>query len=145
MVRCFAVGLLELELTLIAEVSKEEGRALGIFASIVGHLGDGNFHEAIMVNKKDPVEFAAVEKAVHNMVDRALEMEGTCTVSHFPCPGTLLKCVIGRTCCRNEQEKRFTAGSWRRYFGCYEESEAGIGSTLVDESWEDIRYTRLKK
>jgi D-lactate dehydrogenase (cytochrome) len=66
---------------MIAEISKKEGEALGIFTSIVGHLGDGNFHEAIMVNKKDPIEFAAVEKAVHNMVDRALEMEGTCTVS----------------------------------------------------------------
>jgi D-lactate dehydrogenase (cytochrome) len=65
---------------MMIEISKREGESLGIFASIVGHLGDGNFHEAIMVNKKDPIEFAAVEKAVHNMVDRALEMEGTCTV-----------------------------------------------------------------
>ena len=35
---------------MMTEVSKKEGEALGIFASIVGHLGDGNFHEAIMGN-----------------------------------------------------------------------------------------------
>lgn len=87
------MGIVRSSTDTITEVSKEEGRALGIFASIVGHLGDGNFHEAIMVNKKDPVELAAVEKAVHNMVDRALEMEGTCTVSFATC-FLLLECTL---------------------------------------------------
>ena len=56
------------------------------FASIIS--------DATIVNKKDPVEFAAVEKAVHNMVDRALEMEGTCTVglSSFPAAILLTMC-----------------------------------------------------
>lgn len=54
---------------------------LGIFASILGHIGDGNFHESIMYNRHDPVEKERVEKCVHDMVDRALEMEGSCTVS----------------------------------------------------------------
>jgi D-lactate dehydrogenase (cytochrome) len=74
-------SLIAVEADGVTEISKKEGEALGIFASIVGHLGDGNFHEAIMVNKKDPIELSKVEKAVHNMIDRALEMEGTCTVS----------------------------------------------------------------
>jgi D-lactate dehydrogenase (cytochrome) len=56
-------------------------KELGVFSSIVGHLGDGNFHEAIMYHKSDPVESAAVEKHVKNMINLALEMDGTSTVS----------------------------------------------------------------
>lgn len=66
----------------IIEISKKEMDDLGLFASILGHIGDGNFHESIMYNSKDPKERAAVEKCVHDMVDRALEMEGTCTGEH---------------------------------------------------------------
>jgi D-lactate dehydrogenase (cytochrome) len=56
--------------------------SLGLFASILGHVGDGNFHESILYDSKDPRQRAAVEKCVHDMVDRALEMEGTCTGEH---------------------------------------------------------------
>ncbi|KAH3987161.1 hypothetical protein HBH64_017690 [Parastagonospora nodorum] len=66
----------------IIEISKKEMDDLGLFASILGHIGDGNFHESIMYNSKDPKERAAVEKCVHDMVDRALEMDGTCTGEH---------------------------------------------------------------
>lgn len=55
---------------------------LGLFASILGHVGDGNFHESIMYNKKDPKERAMVEQCVKNMVRRAIEMDGTCTGEH---------------------------------------------------------------
>lgn len=55
---------------------------LGIVASILGHIGDGNFHESILYDSKDPRERAAVEKCINDMVDRALEMEGTCTGEH---------------------------------------------------------------
>ncbi|KAI6777857.1 RNA-directed RNA polymerase (Sad-1) [Emericellopsis cladophorae] len=66
----------------IIEVSKKEMDDLGLFASILGHIGDGNFHESIMYNKKDPAERAKVEACVKNMVKRALNMEGTCTGEH---------------------------------------------------------------
>lgn len=66
----------------IIEISKKEMDDLGLFASILGHIGDGNFHESILYNRKNPKERAAVEKCVHDMVDRALEMEGTCTGEH---------------------------------------------------------------
>ncbi|KAF1966930.1 D-lactate dehydrogenase mitochondrial precursor [Bimuria novae-zelandiae CBS 107.79] len=66
----------------IIEVSKTEMDALGLFASVLGHIGDGNFHESIMYNSSDPKERAAVEKCVKDMVDRALEMDGTCTGEH---------------------------------------------------------------
>ncbi|KAF2460160.1 D-lactate dehydrogenase mitochondrial precursor [Lineolata rhizophorae] len=66
----------------IIEISKKEMDDLGLFASILGHIGDGNFHESILYNAKDPKERAAVEKCIYDMVDRALEMGGTCTGEH---------------------------------------------------------------
>lgn len=54
---------------------------LGLFASILGHIGDGNFHESIIYNPTNG-EKAKVEKCVKNMVKRALDMEGTCTGEH---------------------------------------------------------------
>ena len=70
-----------LSLICLAGLSKSEMDELGLFSNVVGHLGDGNFHEAIMYHKSDPVERAAVEKHVRVMIERALEMEGTSTVS----------------------------------------------------------------
>ncbi|PWY82202.1 oxidoreductase, FAD-binding protein [Aspergillus heteromorphus CBS 117.55] len=64
----------------IIEISKKELDNLGIFASILGHIGDGNFHACILYDRTDPEEKARVDKAVYDMVDRALEMEGSCTV-----------------------------------------------------------------
>lgn len=55
---------------------------LGLFASVLGHIGDGNFHESILYDAKNPKERAAVEACIHKMVDRALEMDGTCTGEH---------------------------------------------------------------
>ncbi|KAI1629022.1 D-lactate dehydrogenase [Exophiala viscosa] len=66
----------------IVDLSKKELDDLGLFASILGHIGDGNFHASILYNRKDPAERERVEHVVHNMVDRALEMEGTCTGEH---------------------------------------------------------------
>ena len=65
----------------LIEISKKEMDDLGLFASILGHVGDGNFHESIMYNAEDDEEKEAVEECVRTMVDRALDMEGTCTVS----------------------------------------------------------------
>lgn len=68
-------------LTAAVEISKKELDDLGIFASILGHIGDGNFHSSIMYDPKNPEQKARVEKVVYDMVDRALDMEGSCTVS----------------------------------------------------------------
>ncbi|KAK4165762.1 RNA-dependent RNA polymerase [Cladorrhinum sp. PSN259] len=66
----------------IIEISKKEMDDLGLFASILGHIGDGNFHESIIYNRRDKAERDKVEACVKNMVKRALEMEGTCTGEH---------------------------------------------------------------
>ena len=65
----------------IIEVSKKEMDDLGLFASILGHIGDGNFHESILYNPING-EREKVEQCVKKMVRRALDMEGTCTGEH---------------------------------------------------------------
>lgn len=67
----------------IIEVSKKEMDELGLFSSILGHVGDGNFHESILYDNTNPNEREAVENCVQNMVNRALAMDGTCTVGYF--------------------------------------------------------------
>ncbi|KAM0246702.1 hypothetical protein ACHAQJ_010117 [Trichoderma viride] len=66
----------------IIEISKKEMDELGLFASILGHIGDGNFHESIMYNKGNESERAKVEACVKSMVRLAIEMDGTCTGEH---------------------------------------------------------------
>ncbi|PSR97351.1 hypothetical protein BD289DRAFT_362643 [Coniella lustricola] len=66
----------------IINISKKECSALGIFATVIGHVGDGNFHVAMMYDPNDAKMKAEVGKVVHNMMHRALEMEGTVSGEH---------------------------------------------------------------
>src|SRR5262249_2032377 len=47
-----------------------------IIASIVGHVGDGNFHLAALVDMEDAEEVARTEAFLERLVQRALAMEG---------------------------------------------------------------------
>ncbi|MDP3549605.1 MAG: FAD-linked oxidase C-terminal domain-containing protein [Novosphingobium sp.] len=51
-------------------------------ATIVGHVGDGNFHLIFSIDPNAPHEMAEVEALNHRMVARALAMDGTCTGEH---------------------------------------------------------------
>jgi D-lactate dehydrogenase (cytochrome) len=64
------------------EETKRDADAIGILAPILGHVGDGNFHVAPLVDMDDPEEVARVEAFVGRLVERALAMEGTCTGEH---------------------------------------------------------------
>ncbi|HET9902140.1 MAG TPA: FAD-linked oxidase C-terminal domain-containing protein [Xanthobacteraceae bacterium] len=55
---------------------------MGLVAPILGHVGDGNFHVAVLVDMENPGEIATVERFLERLVDRALRMEGTCTGEH---------------------------------------------------------------
>lgn len=57
-------------------------RRSGIVATVVGHVGDGNFHVQMMVDADDKDEVAAAEAINARMVQRALAMDGTCTGEH---------------------------------------------------------------
>jgi D-lactate dehydrogenase (cytochrome) len=49
---------------------------------IVGHVGDGNFHVAMLIDPQRPEEFAEAERLNQRIVRRALRMAGTCTGEH---------------------------------------------------------------
>jgi D-lactate dehydrogenase (cytochrome) len=53
-----------------------------LVAPIVGHVGDGNFHLALVVDMDDATEVAAVETVIERLTERALAMDGTCTGEH---------------------------------------------------------------
>jgi D-lactate dehydrogenase (cytochrome) len=55
---------------------------LGLPAPIVGHVGDGNFHVAVLVDPNDADEVARAEAFHDRLVRRAIAMDGTCTGEH---------------------------------------------------------------
>jgi D-lactate dehydrogenase (cytochrome) len=54
----------------------------GLLHSVIGHVGDGNFHVVILIDPHDPKEVAVAEEVNSRMVTRALSMDGTCTGEH---------------------------------------------------------------
>lgn len=55
---------------------------LGLIASLVGHVGDGNFHCSPLVMMDDPDEVARAETLIKRIAERAIAMDGTCTGEH---------------------------------------------------------------
>jgi len=54
----------------------------GMFAPILGHVGDGNYHTLFLTDPNKPAELAMAQKLAHRMNTRALEMGGTVTGEH---------------------------------------------------------------
>jgi D-lactate dehydrogenase (cytochrome) len=54
----------------------------GLVATIVGHVGDGNFHAIVLIDPGRPDELARAQELTARMVRRAIEMDGTCTGEH---------------------------------------------------------------
>ncbi len=61
-------------------VADAEGAGLQYY--IVGHVGDGNFHIAYLIDPAQPEERETAERLNDQLVHRALAMEGTCTGEH---------------------------------------------------------------
>lgn len=69
----------------LAECVSETRRDLdssGLTATIVGHVGDGNFHAIPVFDAANPGEVAAVRGVLDRLVARALAMGGTSTGEH---------------------------------------------------------------
>ena len=69
----------------LAECVEETQRdlaATGLIGTIVGHVGDGNFHVLPMVDMNDEEEVATARGFLDRLALRALAMEGTCTGEH---------------------------------------------------------------
>ncbi len=54
----------------------------GIPYGIVGHVGDGNFHVLMLCDPDKPEERDWVEAVNDHLVQRALDLDGTCTGEH---------------------------------------------------------------
>ena len=62
--------------------ASEAATAAGMQHYIVGHVGDGNFHIAYLVDPKIPAERELAEKLNHKLVQRAIGVQGTCSGEH---------------------------------------------------------------
>lgn len=59
-----------------------EADASGIPYFLVGHVGDGNFHVGYLIDPASKLEHDTAEALNHQLVKRALAMDGTCTGEH---------------------------------------------------------------
>jgi D-lactate dehydrogenase (cytochrome) len=62
--------------------SVKEADDSGLPYFLVGHVGDGNFHFGYLLDPDKPEEREIAEKLNHQLVARALSLEGTCTGEH---------------------------------------------------------------
>jgi D-lactate dehydrogenase (cytochrome) len=56
--------------------------ASGIPGPIVGHVGDGNFHAVLLIDRASPDELKAAKALARRMAERALRLGGTITGEH---------------------------------------------------------------
>ncbi|KAM8955218.1 putative D-lactate dehydrogenase, mitochondrial isoform 6-T7 [Lycaon pictus] len=62
--------------------TKEDLKASGLTGTIVGHVGDGNFHCILLVDPEDTEEVRRVMAFGEQLGRRALALHGTCTGEH---------------------------------------------------------------
>ncbi len=62
----------------IKEISREYDLPVVVF----GHAGDGNLHPNVLFDKRDPEQWAQVQKVIHEIFAAALELGGTLSGEH---------------------------------------------------------------
>ena len=70
------------ELAAAIEHARASLDASGLLGGIVGHVGDGNFHVAFLLDPDDAESIARAEALNARLVDDALARGGTCTGEH---------------------------------------------------------------
>ena len=65
----------------IAETKRDLDQC-SVPVALVGHVGDGNFHLAFLLDPNKPDEYAEASRINDRMVERAIAMDGTCTGEH---------------------------------------------------------------
>ena len=63
---------------IINEIAQKYNLTVGTF----GHAGDGNLHPTFMCDKRDKDEFERVERAVDELFNKTIEMNGTLSGEH---------------------------------------------------------------
>jgi len=62
--------------------TERELAASSVITTLVGHVGDGNFHVLFIFDPEDAEDIAESKRLTNRIVERALAMEGTCTGEH---------------------------------------------------------------
>jgi D-lactate dehydrogenase (cytochrome) len=70
------------ELPDAVRVAREALDQLGIEAAVTGHIGDGNYHVALMVDVNDPEELGRAKELDAILIGDALARGGTCSGEH---------------------------------------------------------------
>jgi D-lactate dehydrogenase (cytochrome) len=61
---------------------REQTKDAPFYVTSLGHVGDGNFHMGFLIDVDDPAELAEAERLNALLLDRTLELHGTCTGEH---------------------------------------------------------------
>lgn len=64
------------------DAATKELEAASFPSTIVGHVGDGNFHVLMLVDPDSEAEWEESERINHKLVRQAIEADGTCTGEH---------------------------------------------------------------
>ena len=62
--------------------SRKDNEKASFPVTLVGHVGDGNFHHGYIIDPDDPKELAEAEALNKRLVERAIALGGTCTGEH---------------------------------------------------------------
>lgn len=62
--------------------AKEDLVSTGLVAPLCGHVGDGNFHFALLINKNDAQEIELAEAFHDRLIENALKLGGTVSGEH---------------------------------------------------------------
>lgn len=62
--------------------TREDSIKSELFAPIIGHVGDGNFHSLVFFDADKPDDVDRMEAFIARLNDRAIAMDGTCTGEH---------------------------------------------------------------
>ena len=62
--------------------AEKEVKRLGLTAPMVGHVGDGNFHSIILYDPDDEEKQKKIRQYSDDLINKALELEGTITGEH---------------------------------------------------------------
>lgn len=66
----------------ILMATKDDIIKSGLLATIVGHVGDGNFHSMLILDPDDKAELEKAKQVADRIAERAISMDGTCTGEH---------------------------------------------------------------
>lgn len=64
------------------EDTRADIEASPILGPILGHVGDGNFHAILLVDRDNPTEMAVAQRLSSRMIERALQLGGTISGEH---------------------------------------------------------------